>query len=467
MSDSTNPFITLPSTADFTRSASRKSRRNGILKSYDLQSNINKAAYYDAMINAMKEGKTEADAIIHAQAAVQAIDDELKLKAALTAEVAMDKSSAQCGQINEVNNESENDSDIDFDDDGNPLIIAGQKGRSAFDKLQSALSKISAFSALKKESKENVEILNIRELHKKLDVTVSQYDTIMDRVLGDLEYHMENLFYEKLLEAEDKFKGKLRLQYETLRSHVGCDAQINSLRTETTILKQEMKDMIMKNSQTSLELKDLRIFKSNAEAQERLMAEQLANRKTYIKVLTNKVKKLQESLAMKSTDTQEDHTCHESYPSENELTEHEEEAKEMTNIAAEEMSPEEIAKWYMNAQASRPKWNTSRKTNLLNKEIFSIMHEIKDDNFKDTFKMIEEDIYLKIDRKYKTQISGLKFQLESERKEARKVSAINAKRYHKMKQIIDVLTDCLAVLHNDQKDTEATITNSVIFFCLF
>jgi hypothetical protein len=240
------------------------------------------------------------------------------------------------------------------------------------------------------------------------------------------------------------------------------------LRKENAILKQEMKEMIMSNSQIASELKDLRIYKSNAEAEERLMSEKLANRKTHIRVLTNKVKKLQESLALRNSDTQEDHTCHESYPSENERTEHEQEPQEMENIDTEE-PVEEITRCYLNAESKRPKWNTSRKTNLLNKDIFSIMHNIEyqDDDFaNDTSRMTEEDIHHKIDKKYRTQISGLKFQLESERKEARKVSALNMKRNHKMKKIIEVLKDCLLVLHNDQKDNDSTVISSVKFFYL-
>lgn len=392
MSD--NTFITIPVANEPTRSSSKQRtvRRGGLVKTNNMQTISNNATYYDAIIAATEEGKSDTDAILHAQGVVQAIEEDIKLREITSLKVkdeGIDKSST--GGTNDINDYESGDSDIEYDQDGNPYNNVGQKARSAFLKLKSAMIKISAFSNLKK-SKEKPDILeffNIKELHKKLNVTVSQYDTILERVLEDSEYQMENLFYKKLLEAEDKFKAKLRLQYDSLRSHTRCETQIDALRKENSILKQEVKQMILMNSQISGELKDLRIYKSNAQVEERLMSEKLANRKAHIKVLTGKVKKLQDSLASKSADNQEDQTCHESCISENDQNE------DAKSVEEEENVPNDITDWFINAQVEKPKWNISRKTNLLNKNIFSIMHNIEyneDDVCNDTTGLPDEGI---------------------------------------------------------------------------
>ena len=378
-----------------------------------------KAAFYDKMLTALKEGDDEDLAIEKAKDAAKGLEDEfnsLELKQSIAAKTSFagtlkamssnvksgarsSESLAKQNQIEELNSGDEEDMEwCEFEEESEDEqeVQEGSTATFALTKLKTAITKLSFLGAIKRKKDDPPEFVAIRETNRKLLMVIDQYDQIMENTIRDHQYQLSKSYEEIMQQNERYINNSLTAYYERLISHSDCKTQITNLSKENEILKEELQRTMDVHTKLRTELIDLKMYKSNAETEIKMMSSKLAKRRIECQMLRKRNAMLQmhdrddPGKSNKEGNESQEQTCLESsdYQSgpeglvqtQNEMSDINQTA-ENTDGENDSVADDEICSWYERNGTHKPKWNISTTTNLLNKKgPFSIMHMIDVDD---------------------------------------------------------------------------------------
>jgi hypothetical protein len=439
------------------------------------------AKFYDTYLQKLEETGDDKRALHEAQEIVHTLEDEFQEKAREIQHQARTSIFVKADQqgkgptsgllpgsketdlkLEDVDDYEEEDEDEGKEKEDVPEMPDGQKAMHAFSKLQIAISKISAMGKFFQKPKDPPEFLSIRTSYQKLIQTVDAYDGIMEYALNGNIAANEKESAQKLRDSEISIKRKLVFEYEKKIDHNNCNALINSLTKELAIIKEELLKTTTSYGRLQAEVQDLRIFKSNAEAEAKLLVNELAKRRARCSVLRKR-------LAAVSNAKQGDRKTEEAGAScsENQCTSDANRNGGGDTTEAGEGNDsgldEQVSEYYANNGTKRPKWNNSTTARSRTAEALDVVSQkshdpnIESKQSQGTYfycllgvdrvlNIFKADSSTNTHQKCQKEIERLKRLLSHEGKERKKLSQTSARKQIASSQVGKVLQDCMQAL---------------------
>lgn len=325
-----------------------------------------KAQFYDTYLQKLEETGNEKTALDEAQGIVDALEFEFQEKSQeIQHEARIMKTEDQgASKERDVGKQMENDNEDFFEDQSVKSDVPdGQTAMHKFSKLQSAMSRLSTMRKMFDKPQDPPEFSRIRVAHRQLLLAVNSYDDIMESAIQDKEAAIQRESAQKIRDTEVNLKRKLEFEYGSKIDHNNCNVHINSLTKELAVIKEELVKTTTSYSRQQTELQDLRIFKSNAEAEAKLLVNELAKRRAQCSVLRKRLAAINATVtveqkvnAMKADETGLSCSEHQ-YNSDANKT-----GGGDTTEAGEgndSSMDEQVSEYYANNGTKRPKWNPS------------------------------------------------------------------------------------------------------------
>ncbi|KAJ3333489.1 hypothetical protein HDU76_007478 [Blyttiomyces sp. JEL0837] len=136
----------------------------------------------------------------------------------------------------------------------------------------------------------DIDMSTIRVMHKKLMFAIDDYDYVTQSDSNARASGMLESYKQSVENVEVLTRKKVAAEYEKRINHHECDAQIHNLRKENKIMKEETSRTMTLNSELSKEVEDLRLFKSNAEAETKILLGDVAKRRLQCSALRRRLK---------------------------------------------------------------------------------------------------------------------------------------------------------------------------------
>ncbi|KAI8923094.1 hypothetical protein BC831DRAFT_552450 [Entophlyctis helioformis] len=128
-------------------------------------------------------------------------------------------------------------------------------------------------------SDEPAEFVRIKQTHQRIMLIMNDYDTVSESIGWARERMIKETFRLTLESSVDKIRSQLKAEYEKKINHDQCLAKIASLTKDCSFIKDESNRLTETTTKLTAEVNELRLYKSNAEAEHRIMIEELARRR--------------------------------------------------------------------------------------------------------------------------------------------------------------------------------------------
>ncbi|TPX66879.1 hypothetical protein SpCBS45565_g04174 [Spizellomyces sp. 'palustris'] len=138
---------------------------------------------------------------------------------------------------------------------------------------------------------QGVSIAKLRMIHRRLMLSVDEYDAITFGEAFDREKSMLESSRAAVQKAKDETRRAIIEEYEKRIKHDNCNAKISVLERENHIMKDETARTMGVNRELTQEITALRLFKSTAEAEQALMVDELARRRLQTRAIRKRLKK--------------------------------------------------------------------------------------------------------------------------------------------------------------------------------
>ncbi|KAI9013178.1 hypothetical protein BC832DRAFT_590135 [Gaertneriomyces semiglobifer] len=314
---------------------------------------LEKAAFYDRMVNVLGEGGAEAEALVMGVQAAKDVRQELaQLK------------EGRAGEESLTGLETSASSDS-----AQPLGSAGASTNNTLSSRPSSAKKLKNFltslirptvaPATSNDTSAPAPPINVqgvsmpalRLLHKQVIAAMDEYEGC---VMGEsMERESDLLAASKRAVEKAKEDTRLRLvaEYEKETNHTSCNLKIDHLESENKILHTESKRLLTENKSLQEELDSLRHFKESAEEEYDLLVKDLARRRLLVRSLKERCARLMASTTLdkETADT----------PVPNEALNDDGDETDLDD------DDSEWAKWCRAHSFSRPHWNPSTVTTAL------------------------------------------------------------------------------------------------------
>ena len=283
-----------------------KAARRGDYSRQSVVQSASRAAFYDRYVETFVETQDEQLATKLAQDSAEYVEDEVKemikrrKQNALTVEDQDDSVTDEIADSQAVSGTPPESSGNESEEDPVEDIPLGEIAHRKFSKFQNILRVMSSIKPAVSTSREPEDLQRIREVHRKLNYTVAEYDSIMDTAMDDTVYAIENEFKKIVVESEAKLRQTLRVHYEKRIDHYECNQTIASLNKELDILKKGIESLTNLSKKLKSEVHELRMSKSNLETEVELMAKKLTKRKMECQILRKENLELRAQLLQSS-----------------------------------------------------------------------------------------------------------------------------------------------------------------------
>ncbi|KNC96932.1 uncharacterized protein SPPG_07757 [Spizellomyces punctatus DAOM BR117] len=138
---------------------------------------------------------------------------------------------------------------------------------------------------------QGVSIAKLRMIHRRLMLSVDEYDAITFGEAFDREKSMLESSRAAVQKAKDETRRAIIEEYEKRIKHDNCNAKISVLERENHIMKDETARTMGVNRELTQEITALRLFKSTAETEQALMVDELARRRLQTRAIRKRLKK--------------------------------------------------------------------------------------------------------------------------------------------------------------------------------
>ncbi|KAI8854834.1 hypothetical protein BC829DRAFT_163070 [Chytridium lagenaria] len=126
-------------------------------------------------------------------------------------------------------------------------------------------------------------------LYNKLILTIDDYDHV---TLADGNARAKDMLdsYRQSIEAVERLtRQRVVAEYQKRISHDECDAQISSLSRECAIMKEETTRIVALNNKLTQEVEEFKVYKSNAEAEMKILLSDCAKRRIHCSALKKRL----------------------------------------------------------------------------------------------------------------------------------------------------------------------------------
>ncbi|KAJ3194760.1 5'-3' exoribonuclease 2 [Irineochytrium annulatum] len=134
------------------------------------------------------------------------------------------------------------------------------------------------------------DINTIRMLYRKLLLTIDDYDTVTLSDANERAKDMLESYRTSIEMVETLTRRRVITEYEKRINHTECNSKINRLSKEYKIMKEETMRTIKVNEELQVEVEELRRYKSNAEAEAKILLSDVAKRRIVCTALRRRLK---------------------------------------------------------------------------------------------------------------------------------------------------------------------------------
>ncbi|KAI8921406.1 hypothetical protein DFJ77DRAFT_507061 [Powellomyces hirtus] len=138
---------------------------------------------------------------------------------------------------------------------------------------------------------------HLRVLHRKLCMTVEDYDAITVSKANDRERSIIQSSKSTVQKAVDDARKAVTAEYEPRIKHDKCNARISILERENKIMMDETGRTMALNKELTAQITTLRLSTSTAESERVLMVQELARRRLQTRAMREKLRAAQKRLA--------------------------------------------------------------------------------------------------------------------------------------------------------------------------
>ncbi|KAJ1344857.1 hypothetical protein BSLG_000372 [Batrachochytrium salamandrivorans] len=270
-------------------------------------------------------------------------------------------------------------------------------------------------------------------IHQKIHLLMDNYDTLFDS-RHDKTYEINSA---KLVEDARK---NLKLEYEKKIKHDICNSRIFQLSKECELVKSENTKLSLTCNKQTIELQELRLFKSNTQTEHAIMLKELAMRRMKQRVLRRQLRTALERVAGLDTTTSDN---------QKEIDD------EDTDI---EVNDADFQKW-QELQLQKPQWNKSTTTHLLAQKTpqsvmyipmqenidklgYTVSESDPDQTSFQTYRAQRDAVLHRIHSPCRKQRRKLQDVIFTERESKRKSKKKATSQHSTIKKLIDLLKSC-------------------------
>ncbi|KAI9101748.1 hypothetical protein DFS34DRAFT_428635 [Phlyctochytrium arcticum] len=190
----------------------------------------------------------------------------------------------------------------------------------------------------------------MRMLHRKLQNTVDEYDTVtLDEAYGRERQLLESTRLQ-LEKTREDVRRAVTAEWEKRCKHDACNSKISMLSRENFLMKDETNRTMKINRELTTAVQALSVFKSNAESEQKLMVNELARRRLRTRTMRKKLNTLRARLKELEERTG--------------ITSRDDDASDREGESSE-LDDEEWEEWCRKTEFCKPTWNISTTTKLL------------------------------------------------------------------------------------------------------
>ncbi|KAJ3008586.1 hypothetical protein HKX48_008445 [Thoreauomyces humboldtii] len=343
---------------------------------------LSKAAFYDRMLEVLEDGRDEAVAL--AEGVKKAREVEGDVKASRAAAAAATAATASTGvSIHPVlpvttpvtttttaaspiiagmtaPGLAPSGSNDSLSDDSQAGMTGRTKLKGIFTKMiKPSISFHTDDSLIDSNSAggQGTSMAHLRVLHRKLCMTVEDYDTKTIKTALERERSIIAASKLAVTKAEEETRKAVTAEYEPRIKHDKCNARISLLERENRIMMGETNRTIALNKELTTEVTTLRLINSTADSERVLMVSELARRRLQTRAMHDRL-----AVAVARIAELEGVAV----------------AAEMSSVPAgedPEGGEEDWEDWCRNKDFSRASWNKSTTTTLLSQKApASVIH---------------------------------------------------------------------------------------------